>query len=634
MNPSILSIGNATKDIFLEINEDKIYKDEQNDFHYDLTFDDSTLEYRRQAGIFGGVILSERIFQSAHIKSFSNINPRGLANYDFESAKLPFLERYVVAHQGRSFVLANKPRKLEWVAPIFVPEVIYIADANFSKSYLAALRNYLKNHPEIELIFALNDLPSDLVKEFFSRVNLLFIDLNDPEANKYADIIDFSSPESAIDSLHNLGVRNVVLTQGKQIIAGDKAKIASVVTNFELNSFYQWQIFRAAYIAENFSSANIEKNLRIAATIAGESDFNNILKPLFAEQISKRDDDKYATNILRDEPDLMDKMRQVAQAMVQKPKGIFAADESGGNIHKKFEAAGIEDVAENRRRYREMFFTTPDIENYLSGVILFEETVDQATSEGVNFVEYLKKRGMLVGVKLDGGLQPFAGFDGETVTAGLDVLEEKLKLYAEKGIDFAKWRVAFKIDTEKNYPSQAAIAANVQILARYAKLCQNYGIVPIVEPEVVLDGNHSVRDCRIATGQILMDLFDELKLFEVDLTATILKTNMVLAGKDHPVQSSPREVASETVNVLRKCVPKELAGIVFLSGGQSVTQATDNLQAITNLGPFDWGVTYSYARALQEPALRAWAGKDENVHQAQLVFMDRVSANSHALYKN
>ncbi|MFZ2275354.1 MAG: class I fructose-bisphosphate aldolase [Candidatus Nanogingivalis sp.] len=631
MNPSILSIGNATKDIFLEIGDEKIHKDEQNLFHYDLTFDDSTLEYQRKAGIFGGVILSEKIFQAAHLKSFSNVNPRGLSNYNFDDPKINFLDRYIISHQEQSSVLSNKPRKMQWVAPIFVPETIYVADANFSKNYLESFRNYLKNHPEITLIFSLNDFSTDLAREFFHRASLVFVDLNQPVLS---DIIDYSSVESAVKSFCDLGVRSVVFTRGKEIIVGNNEKIAQIETDFKLNSFYQSQIFRAAYIAEDFMSSDIEQNLKTAAVIAGESDFNNILKPVFANQILKKKSDEYSVEVLRKDENLLEKMQKVAKDLVAKPKGIFAADESGGNIHKKFESLGIDDTAENRRKYREMFFTTPDIENYLSGVILFEETIEQSTSSGENFVDYLKSRGLLTGVKLDGGLQPLAGFDGETIAVGLDSLEEKLKKYSSRGLDFAKWRVAFTIDVEKDYPSRAAIAANVQILARYAKLCQNYGIVPIVEPEVIFDGNHSAKDCRIATGRILLDLFDELKLFEVDLTATILKVNMVLAGKNFELPSSPREVASETVNVLKKCVPKELAGIVFLSGGQTVQQATDNLQAITNLGPFDWGVTYSYARALQEPAMKAWAGKDENVRVAQLAFMDRVSANSHALYKN
>ena len=239
-----------------------------------------------------------------------------------------------------------------------------------------------------------------------------------------------------------------------------------------------------------------------------------------------------------------------------------------------------------------------------------------------------------IAVKLDGGLYPLSGFDGETIAHGLDSLDEKLQKYSKMGIDFAKWRVAFEINEEKDTPSNVAIATNLRILARYAKACQNYGIVPIVEPEVVYTGKHTIKQCRVVTEKILKGLFEELKLFEVDLEGMILKTNMVLAGSESEIQSSSREVARETVEVLKRSVPKELAGVVFLSGGQTETQATDNLQEITNLGPFNWGITYSYARALQLPALQAWAGKDENIHQAQLLFLERVAENSHALYKN
>ena len=213
-------------------------------------------------------------------------------------------------------------------------------------------------------------------------------------------------------------------------------------------------------------------------------------------------------------------------------------------------------------------------------------------------------------------------------------MDQKLEKYSKMNIDFAKWRVAFEINKEKGTPSGAAIEANLRILAQYAKACQKYGIVPIVEPEVVYSGNHTIKQCREITEKILKSLFKELEIFKVDLAGTILKTSMVLAGSENEIQSSSREVARETIAALKNSVPKELAGVVFLSGGQTPTRATDNLQEITNLGPFDWGVTYSYARALQLPALQAWAGKAENVSQAQLLFLERVAANSHALYKN
>ena len=632
MKPTILSIGNATKDNFLDIQNQKIYKDELNDFHYDLTFDDSTLNYQKRAGVYGGTILSEKIFTAAHFKAFSSANPNGTSHFKYDEINDDLIDRFIVSHKGKSFILTSNPRSTKWVSPAFPPDLIYIADANFSQNYLAEFKKYLRENPKIELVFNSADLSPELAHEFFIRANLVFVDFR---KQNLSDLIDYSSYENAIDSLIRTGVRGVVIFDGSKIVAGNKEKIASIETNFELNSFYQNNIFQAAFVAENFSnSSKLEENLQVAVTIANKSDFNDILKPFYAHQILNHKNYELPVDALNNAPDIETRLHKTAVKLVMRPKGIFAADESGGNIHKKFETIGLEDTFENRRAYREMFFKTPDIENYLSGIILFEETTEQNTSEGINFVEYLKNRGILVGVKLDGGLQPLTGFEGETISLGLDSLIEKLQKYSKSGIDFAKWRVAFKIDEEKGTPSEAAIASNLRVLAQYAKACQNYGIVPIVEPEVVYSGKHTIKQCREVTEKILKKLFEELKMFKVDLKGTILKTNMVLAGSENEIQSSSREVARETVSVFKKIVPKELAGIVFLSGGQTATQATDNLQEITNLGPFDWGLTYSFARALQLPALQAWAGKPENVQQAQLLFLERVAANSHALYKN
>ena len=632
MKPTILSIGNATKDNFLDIQNQKIYKDELNDFHYDLTFDDSTLNYQKRAGVFGGTILSEKIFTAAHFKAFSSANPNGLSYFEYDEINDNLIDRFVVSHKGKSFILTSNPRDTKWVSPAFSPDLIYIADANFSQNYLADFKKYLRENPKIELVFNIADLEPELAREFFIRANLVFVDFR---KQNLSDLIDYSSYKNAIDSLIRTGVRGIVIFDGSKIVSGNKEKIASIETNFELNSFYQNNIFQAAFVAENFSnSSKLEENLQVSVTIANKSDFNDILKPFYAHQILNRKNYELPVDVLSNTPDIETRLRKTAAKLVTRPKGIFAADESGGNIHKKFETIGLEDTLENRRAYREMFFKTPDIENYLSGIILFEETTGQNTSEGINFVEYLKNRGILVGVKLDGGLQPLTGFEGETISLGLDSLVEKLQKYSKAGIDFAKWRVAFEIDEEKGTPSEAAIASNLRVLAQYAKACQNYGIVPIVEPEVVYSGKHTIKQCREVTEKILKKLFEELKIFKVDLKGTILKTNMVLAGSENEIQSSSREVARETVSIFKKIVPKELAGIVFLSGGQTATQATDNLQEITNLGPFDWGLTYSYARALQIPALQAWAGKAENVSQAQLLFLERVAANSHALYKN
>lgn len=324
----------------------------------------------------------------------------------------------------------------------------------------------------------------------------------------------------------------------------------------------------------------------------------------------------------------MSQLHEIAAALVAKPKGIFAADESGGSTEKRFDSVGVPSTEENRRQYRKLFFETPEIENYVSGTILFDETARQADDNGTPFPELLASRGIMPGIKVDKGLEPLPGFEGETVTSGLDGLQDRLKEYADMGMKFAKWRAALKIGD--GTPSPAAVIANMHALARYAADCQAAGIVPIVEPEVMLDGDHTLEQSKEALAGVLDELFVQLALLKVDLKGTILKTSMVLAGKDASTVSTPEEVAEATVEVLTGHVPEELGGIVFLSGGQSVQQATDNLQAISNLGPHPWNMTFSYARALQQPALEAWVGKTENIPIAQEKFLERVKANSAA----
>ncbi len=324
-------------------------------------------------------------------------------------------------------------------------------------------------------------------------------------------------------------------------------------------------------------------------------------------------------------------LHEIARVLMTPAKGILAADGANG-LRKNFEAIKIADSAENRRNYRSIFITTDDLEAYTSGIILHDETAHQATDDGQSFVDYLLQRGVMPGVKVDQGLEDLPNFPGEKVTLGLDTLKTRFAEYAGMGLTFAKWRAAFEI-TGAGMPSDAAIAANVQALTRYALDAQEAGLVPIVEPELVYDGKYPLEVAQTATSRILYALFSELNLFKIDLAGTILKVNMVMAGKQHQVQSTPEEVAKATSVVLREHVPEALAGVVFLSGGQTPEQATANLQAITNLGPYPWPVTFSFERALQGPAFDVWQGKRANFAAAQQAFMERLEANALALIR-
>jgi fructose-bisphosphate aldolase, class I len=314
------------------------------------------------------------------------------------------------------------------------------------------------------------------------------------------------------------------------------------------------------------------------------------------------------------------------RAMTTAGKGLLAMDESNPTCHKRFAALGIPQTEEARRAWRELIVTTPGLGEAISGAILFDETLYQKTRSGRPFVECLQKAGIVPGIKVDASAHALAGFPGEKVTEGLDGLRGRLKTYFELGARFAKWRAVIIIG--EGIPTQGCLQANAHALARYAALCQEAGIVPIVEPEVLMDGAHTLQRCAEETEEALVTLFGQLFEQRVDLRATILKPNMVLPGSDCPVQDSVEAVADATVRVLLKTVPHAIPGVAFLSGGQSPELATARLNAMHVQYPkTPWAVTFSYSRATQQPALDLWRGKDENVEAAQKALYHRAKLN-------
>jgi len=316
----------------------------------------------------------------------------------------------------------------------------------------------------------------------------------------------------------------------------------------------------------------------------------------------------------------------IAQAMVLPGKGILAADESSGTIKKRFDSIHLESTADSRRAYRDMLFTAPKAGDFISGVILYDETLRQSTLSGVPFPRYLAQQGMLPGIKVDAGAKALAGFPGETLTEGLDGLRERLKEYAGLGAKFAKWRAVITIGP--GLPTSYCLAANAHALARYAALCQEAGIVPIVEPEVLMDGDHSLARCEEVTMTALERTFIELRAHRVDLAGMVLKPNMIVPGEDCKQKATVREVAEATIRCLKSTVPAIVPGIAFLSGGQSPEQSTEHLSAMNALGSLPWQLTFSYGRALQAPSLKAWGGKPEGLKAGQEAFLKRARLNA------
>ncbi len=318
-------------------------------------------------------------------------------------------------------------------------------------------------------------------------------------------------------------------------------------------------------------------------------------------------------------------LARVAGAMVAKGRGILAADESSGTIKKRFDSIQLESTEEHRRTYREMLFTAQAAAESVSGVILYDETLRQKTRDGIPFPQYLARQGMIPGIKVDLGAKPLAGFPGETITEGLDGLRERLTEYRGLGARFAKWRAV--IDIAAGIPTRFAVQANAHALARYAALCQESDIVPIVEPEVLMDGGHSIERCQQVTEEVLAAVFDELYAHRVMLEGMVLKPNMVISGKKAPNRARPEVVAETTVRVLKRHVPPAVPGIAFLSGGQSPTEATLHLSLMNQLGPLPWSLTFSYGRALQDTALKAWGGAAANFAAGQKEFAKRARLN-------
>ncbi len=321
-------------------------------------------------------------------------------------------------------------------------------------------------------------------------------------------------------------------------------------------------------------------------------------------------------------------MEEIAEALVAKGKGILAADESTGTIKKRLDSINTESTEETRRDYRELLFTADGIEDSISGVILYDETIRQNSAAGPKLVDILNDKGIFPGIKVDMGAKPLAFSEGELVTEGLDGLRERLNEYRELGARFAKWRAVISIGN--GAPSQYCIDVNAHALARYAALCQEAGLVPIVEPEVLMDGDHSIDDCYAVTETALKSVFDELYKQRVVLEQMLLKPNMVLSGADCPEQADIDEVASKTIYCFEQTVPASVPGIVFLSGGQSAQMATAHLNAMNNMDRHPWEISFSFGRALQSDALTAWQGQRDNKDAAQAAFIKRAGLVSAA----
>ena len=630
----ILIVGNIIKDVYLGLDErqNKFETDENGTPWMDVAFDGGHHSYFSRTSVFGGATVTLEVFKKLGLDASisgsdfqfeKEINP---ADFGIETSQKDLKIRTKIADSYRyilttddniSYFVPSERVATKFVSPNEPVDWIFVdRSAEITEELVEKIKNFIGISRGVKLAVFAKRLGEDqnsyeAEKELIRIANVIFTD----------------------GELENEVSKGVVCT-----ILEREIKCGSIVRRYKvrksdlLTHLTTYSIISATIFGAMLNSTSTKDALEMAALNVENS---TIKETLGIERLKGMIEKRRETD---------GNLRFIAKTMVSPGRGILAADESGGSIHKKFEEAGIPDDEEHRRDYRNIFFTTHDLNKYVNGVILFDETARQLSDDGRDFVSYLTSMGIVPGIKVDKGLEPFSEpeYATEKWTKGLDDLPERLAEYYEMGARFAKWRAAFEVTLDGvgsdnvsiKTPSDFAIQKNCEILAQYARDCQNAGIVPIVEPEVVHDGYYSVETCAKITGQILDCLFKELNRFSVNLEGCILKTNMVLAGKKYEVQSSPAEVGEWTAKVLKEHCPKELAGIVFLSGGQGVEQATDNLQAVTNNGPFPWPVTFSYARALQGPALDAWKGDNGNAEEARNAFAARLVANCKALTKN
>ena len=622
---SILIVGNIINDVYLNLDSrtEKFETDKHGTKWLDLSFNASEHHYFNRNNYLAGAAVSFEVFKKLGIDATVSGTKLELSENGVSADETSNVCRYIlVADNDPCYLAPSGFQSTSFSTPDNAYDYLYIdRSAELDAASVHKIISYLEISSRTKLVLYIRTLNNANLNQLVPHADLVFLEdtPTNTAALKLSPLQNFEPSKIVHISENKLSYQNIT----------ESISVKRIDTLTHLSAY---SIASATVLGCFMLGKTVEESLRIARLNLENS------KPSYS--LSLHELQEISENQVSNAD-----IELVAKNLVLYPKGILAADESGGSIHKKFEQLQIPDTVENRRDYRNIFFTTPNLEKHVNGVILFDETARQFADNGQNFVDFLTAKRIIPGIKVDQGLEKFSdstpqGAESsanpeETWTKGLDGLENRLKEYFEMGLRFAKWRAAFEIrlDDQGNIytPTDSAIEINCQILADYALKCQQAGIVPIVEPEVVYDGNYSIDQNASTTSKILDCLFDKLKTTGVNLRACILKVNMVLAGKQQESQSTSAEVGARTAEVLKNHVPAELAGVVFLSGGQTVEQATDNLAEVTKNGPFPWPVTFSFARALQDPALYAWQGDNNNAKKARENFLARLIANTDAL---
>lgn len=591
---NILIVGNVLKDIYLNLDTRKEFElDSKGTNWLDLSFDASIHHYFSRQSSFGGAAVTKDVLDNLGLSAHVAKTKENLAH------------RYIlVADGGVSYFVPEIKESTTFIPPATTADYIFVdRSAEITDKTVTNIKRYLDFSTTTKLVLYFKDNLNPALFSLLEHADLAFM-------------------ENSVDLPESFPQDKTIHISDTKISIGNISETVNTPRIDTLTHLSAYSILSSTILGCLILGKSTAEALRLAKINVENATLSSVLSLSELEYIAENSSEN-------------EDLELIAANLVLKPKGILAADESGGSIKKKFAQLNIEDTFENRHSYRDIFFTTPNLEDHVNGVILFDETARDYADNGETYIKYLISKRIIPGIKVDQGLEPFNDSELENVTKGLDGLETRLREYYTLGLRFAKWRAAFNLTLgeEGNIitPSAENVIENARILAEYAKKCQSAGIVPIVEPEVVYDGYYPIEKSADITGKILDCLFEHLDKFGVNLRACILKVNMVIAGKQFETQSTPAEVGAATATVLKNHVPKDLAGVVFLSGGQTVEQATENLAEVTKNGPFPWPVTFSFARALQDPALFTWKGDNSNADAARTAFRDRLIANTDAL---
>lgn len=613
----ILIIGNVLKDVYLKLD------DRQNDFETDvngidwmnLGFNGEAHSFFRRTSVYGGAAVSLSVLDRLGVEATILNSKTEVRDGEIAWADEAADYRYIFTHNGEiTYFVPSSRKATDWAMPSTTSRqgaaewILVDRSANVSARLVDELKNYLKFAPATKLAVHAEKHTTPAGKVLAEMADVLFLESEPPvhTNEKIVDKIEVDKPNTQL--VCHISPRRIALGEAEESWSLSRTDMMTHLTVYSTIVATVLGVISAGGSAADavlWARLNAEH-----ATLEGSLSMRK-LKELAKEEAEKRANTKL-----------------IAQSLMTPRKGILAADESANTLTERLVSFGIAANDARRQDYRELLLTTPELRDYASGVILSDETAHAETARGQNFVEYLTNKGIIPGIKVDQGLAKLA-LTGEDWTLGLDGLTERLRTYYDMGFRFAKWRAKFVIERDK--PTFIAVEKNAELLASFARECQSVGLVPVVESDIVRDGDYAIEKNIEVTDRVLAAIFEKLAERGVDLAGCLLKTNMVIAGKQAVIQATPGEVGMATAAVLKHVVPKYLAGVLLLSGGQEATTATKNLAAVRQNGPFPWPVTFAFARALQDSVMATWKGKPENVKAAQAALRRRLQENAEAV---